>query len=284
MDGERIAQKVFLLAAVLSASITVLLLAFMVILGLPLFQGGLFFQILTQPWFPGRQLFGIWPMIVGTLAIAALAIAVAFPLSLGVSSLIAVVAPGPVARLVRSAVAFMTGIPTVVYGFVGVFLLVPLVRETFSRGSGLCVLTAGLFLGILVAPTMILLFSDAMARVPRSHRIAAETLGATPAQVLIYVLIPGAWRGIVTGLVLATGRAVGDTLIALMLAGNAAQVPHGLLESARTLTAHIALVIAADFDSPEFKTIFACGIMLYTFTAAAALAVRRLARKGGQTR
>lgn len=121
MGGERIAQTVFLLAAVLSASVTVLLLAFMVILGLPLFQGGLFVSILTQPWLPGRQLFGVWPMIVGTLAIAALAVAVAFPLSLGVSSLIAVVAPRRIARLVKSAVAFMTGIPTVVYGFVGFF-------------------------------------------------------------------------------------------------------------------------------------------------------------------
>jgi len=166
MDGERIAQKIFFLAAVLSASVTVLLLAFMVILGLPLFQGVLIIQILTQGWFPGRQLFGIWPMIVGTLAIAGLAVAVAFPLSLGVSSLIAVVASGRIDWLVKSAVAFMTGIPTVVYGFVGVFLLVPLVRETFSRGSGLCVLTAGLVLGILVAPTMILFFSDALARVP----------------------------------------------------------------------------------------------------------------------
>jgi phosphate transport system permease protein len=279
MDGERIAQKVFLLAAVLSASVTVLLLAFMVILGLPLFQGGLFLEILTQPWLPGRQLFGVWPMIAGTLAIASLAVAIAFPLSLGVSSLIAVVAPGRIARLVKSAVAFMTGIPTVVYGFVGVFLLVPLVRESLSRGSGLCVLSAALVLGILVAPTMILFFSDALARVPRSHRIAAEALGATPAQVLIYVLIPGAWRGIVTGLVLSTGRAVGDTLIALMLAGNAAQVPNSLLDSARALTAHIALVIASDFDSLEFKTIFACGILLYAFTAAATLAVRRLGRK-----
>jgi len=105
------------------------------------------------------------------------------------------------------------------------------------------------------------------------------TLGATPAQVLLYVLIPGAWRGITTGLVLSIGRAVGDTLIALMLAGNAAQVPHSLLESARTLTAHIALVIAADFDSLEFKTIFACGVLLYGFTAAATLTVRRLAHK-----
>jgi phosphate transport system permease protein len=131
---------------------------------------------------------------------------------------------------------------------------------------------------------MILFFSDALARVPRSHRIAAETLGATPAQVLIYVLIPGAWRGIVTGLVLAAGRAVGDTLIALMLSGNAARVPGGLLESARALTAHIALVIASDFDSPEFKTIFACGILLYAFTAGATLAVRRLERKGTPAR
>ena len=256
----------------------------MLILGLPLFQGGLFFQILTQPWLPGRRIFGIWPMLSGTVAIASLAILVAFPLSIGVSSLMAIVAPRRIARLVKAAVRFMTGIPTVVYGFVGVFLLVPMMRELFTRGSGLCILSAGLVLGVLVAPTMILFFSDALARVPQSDRIAAETLGATPAQVLLYVLFPGAWRGITTGLVLAIGRAVGDTLIALMLAGNAAQVPHSLLDSARALTAHIALVIAADFDSLEFKTIFACGILLYGFTAAATLAVRCMASKRVEAR
>lgn len=279
MQGERIAEKVFLLAAALSASVTVLLFVFMVLLGLPLFQEGLFFNLLTQPWNPGRQIFGIQPMIVGTVAITGLAVAIAFPVSLGVAGFIAAVAPGPIARPVKAAVRLMTGIPTVVYGFVGIFLLVPVVRELFARGSGLCILTAGLVLGVLVAPTMILFFSDALARVPQNQRTAAEALGATPAQVLVYVLVPGAWRGIVSGMVLSIGRALGDTLIALMLAGNAVRVPGNILDSARTLTAHIALVVAADFDSLEFKTIFACGILLYTFTAAATIAVRRLERR-----
>ena len=280
MGVERTAERLFFLAVAVSASLTVLIFGFMVVLGLPLFEGGLFFDLLTSPWQPQRRIFGIRPMIVGTLAIASLSLGVAFPLSLGVSGLIAIIAPGRIARLVKAAVRLMTGIPTVVYGFVGVFLLVPVVRGLSGRGSGMCILTAGLMLGVMVAPTMILFFSDALARVPRGYRTAAEALGATPAQCLVYVLLPGAWRGIVGGLVLATGRAVGDTLIALMLAGNAVAVPGGLLDAARTLTSHIALIIAADFDSLEFKTIFACGILLYGFTTVAALAVRTLAGRG----
>jgi phosphate transport system permease protein len=280
MGGERIAEGLFFLAVAISASLTVLIFGFMVALGLPLFEGGLFFDLLTGPWQPQRQIFGIRPMIVGTLAISGLSLALAFPLSLGVSSLIAIVAPGRIARLVKAAVRLMTGIPTVVYGFVGVFLLVPVVRNLFGRGSGMCILTAGIMLAVMIAPTMVLFFTDALARVPRGYRTAAEALGATPAQCLVYVLLPCAWRGIVAGLALATGRAVGDTLIALMLAGNAVALPGSLLDPARTLTAHIALIIAADFDSLEFKTIFACGILLYGFTTIAALAVRALAGKG----
>jgi phosphate transport system permease protein len=173
-------------------------------------------------------------------------------------------------RLVR----FMTAIPTVVYGFAGIFLLVPLVREWGGEGSGLCVLSAALLLSLLIAPTMILFFVDAFARVPRSYLMAAKALGATPVQSFVQIVMPNAWRGLTTGVVLASGRAVGDTLIALMIAGNAAVPPESLLDPARTLTSHIALVVAADFDSLEFRTLFACGLVLYLATIVMVLLTR----------
>ena len=103
-------------------------------------------------------------------------------------------------------------------------------------------------------------------------------LGASDVQRFVHVTLPGAWRGLTGGIVLASGRAVGDTLIALMIAGNAAVIPESLMDPARTLTAHIALVVAADFDSLEFRTLFACGIVLYLFTTAMVILMRRIGR------
>ncbi|BBO90657.1 PstC family ABC transporter permease [Desulfosarcina ovata] len=254
------------LMAAFSVAVTVLMFGFMVTLGLPLITEGTFFNMFTGPWQPGQGAYGIAPMIVGTAVIAGLGMAVSFPVSLGCAALISVLGRGWLPILLHRLVRFMTGIPTVVYGFAGIFLLVPLVREWAGRGSGLCILSAGLLLAVLIAPTMILFFTDSFATVPRSYLQAADALGASPVQKLIHVFIPCAWPGLVNGVVLAMGRAVGDTLIALMIAGNATAMPGALTEPARTLTAHIALVVAADFDSLEFRTLFACGIILYLCT------------------
>jgi len=271
---ERITEQLFLVCAVISAMITVLIFGFMVIFGLPLIKGGQFFHLLTQPWLPYHNLYGIYPMIAGTIFIASLGVVFAFPLSIGCASLISVIDGGVFSRVLRRVVQLMTGIPTVIYGFVGLFLLVPTVRELFLSGSGMCVLSASIMLAILIAPTMILFFVDSFESVPNSYMQAVDSLGGSKVQKLIYVVIPESWSGILTGLVLALGRALGDTLIALMIAGNAVQVPCSLLDSARTLTAHIALVIAADYESLEFKAIFACGVALYIFTTLLVVLVR----------
>ena len=273
---EAIAEKGFFLCATLSVWVTVAIFGFMVVLGLPLFKGGQVFTLLWKPWMPGSGYYGISPMIVGTLAIASLGVAIAFPLSLGCASMVSVLGPRPFSLFLRKVVELMTGIPTVLYGFVGIFLLVPIVRELFEHGSGMCILTASLMLAVLVSPTMILFFSDSFNRVPQSYLNAIDALGGNKVQKLFYVILPCARKGVLIGLILALGRAIGDTLIALMLAGNATGGQNSLLDSARTLTSHIALVIAADYESFEFKSIFACGMVLYLFTTLAALAARLL--------
>lgn len=279
---EKIAEKLFLLSAVVSVSLTIIIFGFMVFLGLPLIRGGHFFDLLAQPWAPGSGSYGIYPMIVGTLAIAGLSLIFACPLSLGCSALISVLGPALFSRFLRKVVQLMTGIPTVVYGFVGVFLLVPRIREMFQSGSGMCILSASLMLAVLISPTMILFFIDGFDNVPKSYRDAADALGATKVQKFLYVILPCAWKGVLTGLILALGRSLGDTLIALMLAGNAIQIPGSVLDSARTLTSHIALVFAADYESLEFKSIFACGIMLYLFTTILVLVARSLGSGDGR--
>jgi len=273
---EKFAENGFLLSTLLSASITLLILSFMFLFGLPLFKEGHIIDFFRLGWNPYEGKFGVLPMIVGTGIIASLALVIAAPFGIGCSALISVFSQKGLGRFVRKLVEFMTGIPTVIYGFVAIFLLVPVVREILERGTGMCVLSASLMLAVLILPTIVLFLSDAFNSVPGSYLDAADALGASPVQKLIYVIIPSAWKGIISGLILAAGRAVGDTMIALMIAGNALQIPAGLSDSARTLTSHMALIIASDYESPEFKSIFLCGLILFVFTALIVFVLRML--------
>ncbi len=275
---DKAIETLFFLAAFISGLMICAIFGFLLIPGLPLFSDGRILSILTGPWAPHLGQFGIYPMIVSTLAITLLTMIFAFPLSLGCAALISMESQTrfnrAFSRLLRKTVEMMTGIPTVVYGFIGIFLLVPLVRNIFHAGSGMCILTAALMLTLLVSPSMILLFGDSFESVPRAHKEAVLALGGTAVQQFLYVTLPHAKPGILVGTLLACGRALGDTLIALMIAGNAVQVPGSLLDSGRTLTAHIALVFAADYHSPEFQAIFACALILYLLSGALALTAR----------
>lgn len=276
----RAAPVFFTGAAVLSAVVTLGVMIFMLLLSLPVVHSGQLWHVLTCPWSPDHGQFGILAMVVGTVYIAGVSLVFGVPLSLGCAFFIDIIRPKGAHRMLKGLVQAMTAVPTVVYGFVGVFLLVPHMREIAGRGSGMNILAASLMLSILIAPTMILFFSQSFARVPRAYIHAADALGATPFQKLVHVSFPSAWPGILTGIILGFGRAMGDTLIALMLSGNSVSMPGSVLDSARTLTAHIALILAADFDSVEFKTIFVCGSILYIGSGTLILCARLWERRG----
>jgi len=272
---EKIAKILFASCALISIIITLSILIFMIVLGLPLFKQDHLFSVWSEQWIPHQGMYGILPMIAGTLWIAFPATALSFPLSLGTSFVMIGLGNRRIRQSLYVLIRFMTGIPTIIYGFVGIFLLVPLIRESLG-GAGMCVLAAVIVLSVMISPAMILFFSDALASVNPHYVKTARALGATRVQCLMYVLVPESIGGIISGFILAFGRAIGDTLIALMLAGNAIQIPWNVLDPARTMTAHIALVNAADFDSLAFRSIFACGITLYLLTAIATLFVRYL--------
>ncbi len=268
------------MSALACCLLVVLILGFMIVTGLPLFGQSQATDLLTGAWSPHNGRYGIAPMILGTLGISILSVIISFPMSLGCASYICVLGPHGKATIMKRCVQMMTGIPTIIYGFVGVFLLVPLIRKTAGTGSGMCILPASLVLAVLIAPTMILFFIQSFDRVPRSWLDAVDALGGSRVQKLVLVVLPACVKGIVTGTVLSFGRALGDTLVALMIAGNAVQKPDSLLDSARTLTAHIALVSAADFESMEFKSIFLCGAVLYLITAVVILGARVIEKRG----
>lgn len=277
--SHRILESSFKAAAFGSGLMTLAIFCMMIYLGWPLLQSGQFLQLLCQQWRPSEELFGIYPMLVGSLCISFLALFFSLPVSLGVASVATTLSSRKTRIIVMALVRFMAGIPTVIYGFVAIFLLVPFMREQITGGSGMNILTASFVLAILIAPTMIVFFVHGLNNVPNKYCLAIDALGGNPVQKLLYLLLPQAWPSIVSGIILGFGRAMGDTLISLMVAGNSIATPQAVGDSARTLTAHIALVIAADFDSMEFKTIFASGLVLYLFTVIIVAALRFISER-----
>lgn len=266
-------------AAYFCATAVFIVLATMTYLAWPLLVSGQFFDILVHDWEPENNIFGIYPMLHTSITLSILALLVSLPISLGTSVVTHVLAPPWLRKFLVYFVQLMAGIPTVVYGFVSIFLLVPIMREYITMGSGMSLITASFVLGLLIAPTMIVLFTHGFTCVPQKQILALDALGIQPIQKVIYLLIPGALPAILSGIILGFGRALGDTLISLMLAGNAPIVPEAVTDSGRSLTSHIALVIAADFDSLEFKTIFACGIVLYILTSTFIIIARKFTAK-----
>jgi phosphate ABC transporter permease protein PstC len=182
-----------------------------------------------------------------------------------------------VTRIVKPTIELLAGIPSVVFGFIGVMVLAPLVRAHFG-GPGLSVLTAALILGIMILPTIISISTDALAAVPNAYREGALALGATRWQSVHMVVLKAARTGIVASIILGMGRAVGETMAVIMVAGNAVKVPHSVLDSTRTLTANIALEMG--YATGEHRqALFATGVVLFVAVMAlnflASLAAKR---------
>jgi phosphate transport system permease protein len=260
----------------------VAIIAILVLLGvfcLPLLTSDGLECVFSREWRPFDGGFGILPMCAGSMALSVLALALAFPLALGICTLVHVLAKTFMARLFLALIHFMTSIPTVVYGFVSVFLLVPRLRDWFAVGTGFSLLAAALTLSLLILPTITLLLHARLEQLDPTFRLASEAMGFTPVQQMRWVLLPAASRGLAAAAVLGFGRAIGDTLIALMLAGNAAQLPGSLFASIRTLTAHIGLVLATDSQSLAYQSVFAAGLLLFLLTGAVSLFLRRSGTK-----
>jgi ABC-type phosphate transport system permease subunit len=252
---------------------------FLAALSLPLFTQGHWGEVLSATWRPFQGQYGILPMAAGSLVLSISAFVLAYPVGLGVCLFILGPRGGALRRATLGVVTFMTAIPTVVYGFVAIFLLVPLLRPL--GGSGPSWLAAALTLALLILPTIVLFLHGAMRETEERTRLTSASLGFTPLQALILVVLPGSGAGLRTAAVMGYCRALSDTLIPLMLAGNAPQLPDSLFDSIRTLTAHIALVVATDNSSPAFHSLFACGLVLYGVSLAVQTVVRLRPRQSG---
>lgn len=267
-------------AAVISALLVLAIFGFLLWFALPIFQGSALTSLLAWHWRPMQGEFGILPMLVGSVCLAVPAIVIAFPVALGLCGFVHGIGPAWAAKPLLGLIRFMTSIPTVVYGLISAFLLVPLLRSGFS-GSGFSWLAALLTLSVLVLPTIVLILDNQFRQVQEEVRLGAAALGFTPVQQLLRLTLPLSVRGVLIALALGFGRAIGDTMIPLMLAGNAPQLPHSLLDAIRTLTSHIALVVATDSQSTTYSSLFACGLILFGVSLMVNLGLRSLRRMSG---
>lgn len=234
--------------------------------------------VLDSVWQPDAQRFGILPMIAASLQLSFSALALGWCLSLGCACFMAGLGPRWLGRPLGWVIRFMTAVPTVVYGFVSVFLLVPLVRKWLG-GTGMSWLSATLVLSLQILPAMALVLEGALRAQMERMALTAEALGIPPAQTLAYIVLPASRRALFSAAMLGFGRAAGDTLIPTMLAGNAVQFASSPIDAMRTLTAHIGLVTSSDVSGQAYHSLFIAGGLLLTFSAAASLAARRLKKE-----
>lgn len=265
-------------AIVLTSSLIFLILAFLVYFSLPLFDASLFSHFFTLKWDVDKALYGLMPMILGTFYISLLATVVAALSSFSIASLVTLFLPQKLSKALEQIVLLLSGVPTVLYAFAALFLLVPWMNEAFS-GKGLSIASASFVLSFVILPTMAVMMIGAMRSIPQSELNAAMYLGASKEDLFFELIVPRIKKEILGAIIYGFARAVGDTMIALMLAGNALKVPHYLLDSARTLTAHIALINANDYESIAFKAIFLCALILFVFTLLVVGGVKLLYRK-----
>lgn len=262
MLKEKILEKTFLLIAFSSISILALIAFFIFEEGVPLMaKKGLSSFLLGDRWFPSKGSFGILPMIVGSFWVTLGALVVGVPLGVACAVFLCELTPPAVGIIFRPAIQLLAAIPSVIYGFWGLIVLVPLIRDHVG-GPGLSVLAGSLVLGIMILPTIISISEDALRALPRTFKEGALSLGATHWQTIWRVLLPAARSGIVASVILGMGRAIGETMAMIMILGNAVQMPDSILKSTRTLTTNIGIEMG--YASGDHRqALFATGVVLF---------------------
>ena len=260
--NDRLIRLALLVVAFSAVSVLLVITIFIVQQGTPImFKYGLKSFLAGGNWYPSEKVFGLWPMIVGSLFVTAGALVIGIPFGLACAIVLTEFSSKKVRRVIKPVVELLAGIPSVVYGFMGVIILVPFIRQTFG-GPGLSILAASIVLGIMILPTIISISVDSLQAVPPSYREGSIALGATRWQTVKMVLFPAARSGIIASIILGMGRAIGETMATIMIAGNAAEIPRSLLAPVRTLTSNIALEMS--YATGEHReALFATGVILF---------------------
>lgn len=259
---EFIMKCVFLLTACASIAAVVLICIFMFANGLPAIGkiGPLNF-LLGEKWKPMNNIFGILPMIIGSIYVTAGAIIIGVPIAFFTSVYLAKFCNERLYKILKPAVELMAGIPSIVYGFFGLVVIVPIMQKVMG-GSGKSVLTASVLLGIMIMPTVIGVAESSIRAVPDSYYEGALALGATRERSVFFAVLPGAKSGILAGVVLGIGRAIGETMAVIMVAGNQPTIPKSLGMGVRTLTSNIVMEMGYATDLHR-EALIATAVVLF---------------------
>ena len=261
---EKVMKLLFFLTALVSIAAVILICIFLFASGIPAIKEiGVFKFLLGTSWKPANNLYGILPMIVGSFYVTAGALIIGVPIGILTAVFMARFAPRSIYAPLKAAVNLMAGIPSVVYGFFGLVVLVPFIREAFG-GRGMSVLTASVLLGLMILPTIISVSETSIRAVPESYYEGGLALGASHERSVFFTVLPAAKSGIFAGVVLGIGRAVGETMAVMMVAGNQAVIPDNMLSGVRTLTTNIVLEMGYSTDLHR-EALIGTAVVLFVF-------------------
>lgn len=266
---EKVMEIIFLLCACMSILAVALICFFLFTRGIPgMAKIGIFKFLGGQVWKPGNDIYGILPMILGSVYVTGLALVIGVPIGLLTAIFLARFCPKKLYKVVKPAVDLLAGIPSVVYGFFGMVVIVPVIRALTdalgARGNGVSLLTASILLGIMILPTIISVSEASIRAVPESYYEGSLGLGADPVRSVFKAVLPAAKSGIMAGIILGVGRAIGETMAVIMVAGNNPAMPKGLLQGVRTLTANIVIEMGYAQDLHR-EALIATGVVLFVF-------------------
>ena len=260
---EIAARIVFTLTACISILAVALICVFLLANGIPgMAKIGVWDFLTGQKWKPGNEIFGVLPFIMGSIYVTAGALIVGVPAGLLTALFMSRFASKKIVRIMRPAVSLLAGIPSVVYGFFGLVVIVPLVRELGGTGSSL--LTGCILLGMMILPTIITVSESALNAVPVSYYEGALALGATHERSVFHVVLPAAKSGVMAAIILGVGRAIGEATAVMMVAGNRTTMPKSLLKGVRTLTSNIVMEMGYATDLHR-EALIATAVVLFVF-------------------
>lgn len=261
---EQLMHAVFLISACISIAAVVTICVFLFANGVPaIAEIGVFDFILGQKWKPLENQFGIFPMILGSIYVTAGAILIGVPTGIFCAVFMAKFCPEKLYRILKPSIELMAGIPSIVYGFFGLMVIVPAMQSLFG-GSGKGMLTASVLLGIMILPTIIGVAESAIRAVPESYYEGSLALGATSERSVFFAVLPAAKNGITAGVILGIGRAIGETMAVVMVCGNQSVLPKNLTSGIRTLTANIVLEMGYAADLHR-DALIATAVVLFVF-------------------
>ena len=278
---ERFMQIVFLVAACASVLAVALICIFLFANGIPAMKEiGLAKFLFGQKWKPSNNLYGILPFILGSIYVTAGSIIIGVPTALLTAIFLAFYCPKKLYPILKAMVNLMAGIPSVVYGFFGLVMIVPLMRDLTGH-DGSTMLTASILLGIMILPTVTGVVEPALRSVPSSYYEGALALGATHERSVFMTVIPAAKSGVIAGIVLGIGRSIGETMAVIMVAGNQTWMPQGLMKGLRTMTANIVMEMGYATDLHR-EALIATAVVLFVLILIINLCCSALQRRSGQ--